>query len=333
VVSKTDPVQGLIDYILDIKPYHSKVLEVLMEYIYTDAINVSISETLEIDGILSSGPHFVFCAEGWDTYPWGVLVGDLDPFNIPGDNTSGYRPYYPFGSPPGSLGHWDYPIVCIPKTSQFTVYVSLKETLTFDFFGDLGGLHINLFDRMIIALTEENLDCTPVDILYDTLDLLGTVAIQPENGVTISGLQPTDTLVFTYPDAKGTGSPIPHIAWSFYANDGLGSPQPGFTWTARFRIRNNDLNTVSYVNATTLYATAQQALDAAQAAGPYYITGSTSYTIWLGNDLNAEDNRGGISLHIAKQPDCLLAITMIGSYDGGYYGIGGFGGDYSSVDI
>ena len=31
-----DPVQGLVDYVLEIKPYHTKVVEVLVEYIQTD---------------------------------------------------------------------------------------------------------------------------------------------------------------------------------------------------------------------------------------------------------------------------------------------------------
>lgn len=37
-----DPIQGLIDYVQNIKPYHTKVFETLVEYIYTDFVNVNI---------------------------------------------------------------------------------------------------------------------------------------------------------------------------------------------------------------------------------------------------------------------------------------------------
>lgn len=37
-----DPIQGLQDYVLDIKPYHTKVFETLVEYVYTDYVNVNI---------------------------------------------------------------------------------------------------------------------------------------------------------------------------------------------------------------------------------------------------------------------------------------------------
>jgi hypothetical protein len=44
-----DPIQGLVDYVLDIKPYHSKIFETLVEYVYTDYINVSIKDSLRTD--------------------------------------------------------------------------------------------------------------------------------------------------------------------------------------------------------------------------------------------------------------------------------------------
>lgn len=37
-----DPIEGLIGYVQDIKPYHTKVFETLVEYVYTDYINVNI---------------------------------------------------------------------------------------------------------------------------------------------------------------------------------------------------------------------------------------------------------------------------------------------------
>ena len=42
--STIDPTQGLIDYVNAVKPYHSKILDVLVEYVYTEAITVNVQE-------------------------------------------------------------------------------------------------------------------------------------------------------------------------------------------------------------------------------------------------------------------------------------------------
>jgi len=46
-IKELDPVQGLIDYIEDIKPYHTKVVEVLTEYVYNELIDTTITERFE----------------------------------------------------------------------------------------------------------------------------------------------------------------------------------------------------------------------------------------------------------------------------------------------
>jgi len=48
-IKKLDPVQGLVDYILDIKPYHTKVIEILTEYVYDEIVDVTVTEDLHID--------------------------------------------------------------------------------------------------------------------------------------------------------------------------------------------------------------------------------------------------------------------------------------------
>jgi len=42
-----DPVQSLIDYTLEVKPYHTKIMEVLVEYVHTDYISVTMSDAIE----------------------------------------------------------------------------------------------------------------------------------------------------------------------------------------------------------------------------------------------------------------------------------------------
>jgi hypothetical protein len=43
-----DPIQGLVDYVSDIKPYHSKIFEVLVEYVYTDMVNVTVVDKMNM---------------------------------------------------------------------------------------------------------------------------------------------------------------------------------------------------------------------------------------------------------------------------------------------
>jgi hypothetical protein len=44
-----DPITGLVDYVKDIKPYHTKIFEVLFEYIYTDNVNTTVKDTLMLN--------------------------------------------------------------------------------------------------------------------------------------------------------------------------------------------------------------------------------------------------------------------------------------------
>ena len=51
-----DPIDGLIRYVQEIKPYRSKIIEVLTEYVYNESVNVNIRENLDIGvGIVVSG--------------------------------------------------------------------------------------------------------------------------------------------------------------------------------------------------------------------------------------------------------------------------------------
>lgn len=74
-----DPVQGLVDYVLDIKPYHTKILEIWVEYIYNDKISGRIHDSLEMD-IHIDFDRNIPCKFGWDTSPWDMFwnVDDVD---------------------------------------------------------------------------------------------------------------------------------------------------------------------------------------------------------------------------------------------------------------
>lgn len=56
--------QGLIDYILDVKPYHCKLTEVIEEYQFSDTINVKITDSLETDIKVSSVWEKTYLTDG-----------------------------------------------------------------------------------------------------------------------------------------------------------------------------------------------------------------------------------------------------------------------------
>ena len=68
-----DPVQGLVDYVLDVKPFHTKVVEVLIEYVYGENIITRIGDTLylQLDLVRPSQPLNVVCDQGYSTQPFG----------------------------------------------------------------------------------------------------------------------------------------------------------------------------------------------------------------------------------------------------------------------
>lgn len=43
-LSVIDPTEGLVQYVQYIKPYHTKILEVLVEYVYTDPIIITVRD-------------------------------------------------------------------------------------------------------------------------------------------------------------------------------------------------------------------------------------------------------------------------------------------------
>lgn len=72
-----DPVQGLVDFVLDIKPYHTKIVEVLIEYVYNEFVDVTILDSMhtQIDLYYPKLPANqlmpLSCDGGFSTRPYG----------------------------------------------------------------------------------------------------------------------------------------------------------------------------------------------------------------------------------------------------------------------
>lgn len=91
-----DPVQGLVDYVNDIKPYHTKIVEVLVEYVYEDQVGVTIGEDTQwvIDSVYpGDASNGQACYGGYGTQPYGGP--GLWPILSP--NVAGYNLDYPNG--------------------------------------------------------------------------------------------------------------------------------------------------------------------------------------------------------------------------------------------
>jgi hypothetical protein len=137
--SNRDPVQGLVDYIIDIKPFHTKIMDVLVEYVYTDHIEVAFDDRIEfnVELIFDAGSSEELCDNdtgGFDLSGWGLINDPLnsDPFTIPGNPTSPYRTYndgFVAGLPNGSdivQSHYDLlslePCELVGPRSIFVVF-------------------------------------------------------------------------------------------------------------------------------------------------------------------------------------------------------------------
>lgn len=77
-----DPLQGLINYVKDVKPYHTKILDIVLEYVHNEDVDVSIVEELDIETTIIR-----LCNDNdgygniWDpTWPYVVVdAGGLPP--------------------------------------------------------------------------------------------------------------------------------------------------------------------------------------------------------------------------------------------------------------
>lgn len=110
-IKKLDPVQGLVDYILDIKPYHTKVIEILTEYVYNEIIDVTIRETLQLDiglyfggtpGQLSIGEQIIASGGFGSPNPFGGFTSwpVIPPNTSLVDGPFGSYPYMTVGNEP-----------------------------------------------------------------------------------------------------------------------------------------------------------------------------------------------------------------------------------------
>ncbi len=93
-----DPVSGLVAYVEEVKPYHTKILDVLVEYIHTDCIDVTFTEELELSlGIPADPSKWGWTEEeanrmfndNWTNYQ--ITDSGSNYWDIDGDFVHGYK--------------------------------------------------------------------------------------------------------------------------------------------------------------------------------------------------------------------------------------------------
>lgn len=73
-----DPVTGLEEFVLDIKPYHTKIIDVLVEYIYQDNMSVSILDSITSTQHIELNRVDSGCPDGFGS-GFDFLAGAFEP--------------------------------------------------------------------------------------------------------------------------------------------------------------------------------------------------------------------------------------------------------------
>lgn len=179
-----DPIQGLVDYVSDIKPFHTKIFEVLFEYIYTDNVNTTVVDTL------------VMTIDDNQTY----FTSSVDPA-IPNPQSSVTANSFWFDPTTSTLYirhfdnlSWDVYQTGLsanpnPTTSVDTAVTEFVETISFNWGGnydypivsmDLGNNQVSIAGNLSNAIIVG--DITEIDTIISSVT---AIAYDPTNNVTI----------------------------------------------------------------------------------------------------------------------------------------------------
>ena len=186
-IIQLDPVQGLVDYIEDIKPYHTKVVEILTEYVYNEAVDITIREDFHLEiglffggtpGVFSIGEEIITLGGWGGSTPWdGFTSWPVIPPSI----TLAGGPFVdaPLGYDIGT----DTVMISGDRTDQYVIGLSI----TIDLYA---------FDTVLDTRTVgDQTSYTIVDVEYVSFGQINGVAITPHTVLTVTALNnPVTTL-------------------------------------------------------------------------------------------------------------------------------------------
>lgn len=81
---RIDPTQGLVDYVNAVKPYHTKLLEVLVEYVYTERVDIMVGERWKWNmSFTRPDSELVYtCGYGHQWDPYGITSPEATPSSL-----------------------------------------------------------------------------------------------------------------------------------------------------------------------------------------------------------------------------------------------------------
>lgn len=121
---KIDPTNGLIAYVQAVKPYHTKIMEVLVEYIVEDDLKVTFLENMQMDINLSDGGGDVIytCGYGFVWNPYSqVPPSELPTANVIGIESDPINTFIVQAAPPTP-----YPVVVRSTKANQLTYVAVR---------------------------------------------------------------------------------------------------------------------------------------------------------------------------------------------------------------
>lgn len=131
-MANQDPLQSFLDYIQDVKPYHTKVYEVTLAYTASDVINATVKDSWNITiGMYSAGT----------VLPGGAVVGGLTGGNINVCEGVGWD------TDPWDEGMWDFPYICD--------------------LGDPNRVNVTVLETFLMHVTHMSMD-SAITIVFDT---------------------------------------------------------------------------------------------------------------------------------------------------------------------
>ena len=83
-----DPISGLVEFAQDVKPYHTKIIEILVDYIYGETMNVDVKDTHEIMACLQFDTAIQDRVPVWDEDRQKYMCTDIGEYK----NDSMYCP-------------------------------------------------------------------------------------------------------------------------------------------------------------------------------------------------------------------------------------------------
>lgn len=180
IVTEPNPIQGLLNYIADVKPYHTKVVQILAEYVHEDLLNVTITE----DFVMQVNLVYPSIAEQ------NAVINNQDPdLNLEFQQLGTFGGLTPFGGPQAwpvlspdftSLGTFDPSALGYDHTNNFIVLPGDRTQQYTDGKSIIVNIYDsnnnNLLDSRIYTITTSvySLPNTPTEIQHTVLNIATT---------------------------------------------------------------------------------------------------------------------------------------------------------------